>query len=62
MEKEDKAIHYDDQAKKTKEEVLNDVLEWLGDNLYNYVKINRDFNEADYDSRLFDDLRKAMEE
>lgn len=42
--------------------MLNDMLEWLGDNLYNYIKINRDFNVADYDSRLFDDLRKAMEE
>lgn len=47
---------------KAKEEMLNDVIEWLEDNLYDYLKINRDFNEADYDSRLFDDLKKAMEE
>lgn len=41
---------------------IEKVCEWLNDNLYEYLKINRDFNEPDYDSRIFDDLRKAMKD
>ena len=42
--------------------MLDKVCEWLEDNIYDYLYINRDFNEADYKHELIEDLRKAMEE
>ena len=43
--------------------ILDKVCDWLGDNLYDYLYINRDFNEADYKGKeLFNDLYKAMME
>ena len=44
-----------------KEEMLDEVCEWLEDNIYDYLYINRDFNEADYKYEFIEDLRKAME-
>lgn len=38
------------------------VCEWLEDNIYDYLYINRDFNEADYKHELIEDLRKAREQ
>lgn len=41
--------------------ILDKVCDWLEDNIYNYLYINRDFNEADYKGKeLFNDLRKAI--
>lgn len=45
-----------------KEEMLDEVCEWLEDNIYDYLYINRDFNEADYKHDLFENLRKSIEE
>ena len=42
--------------------MIEKVCEWLEDNIYDYLYINRDFNEADYKNELIEDLRKAMEE
>lgn len=44
------------------ETMLNKVCEWLEDNIYDYLYINRDFNEADYKNELIEDLRKAIEQ
>ena len=45
-----------------KEEMLDKVCEWLEDNIYDYLYINRDFNEADYKYGFIEDLRKTMEQ
>ena len=42
--------------------MLEKVCEWLEDNIYDYLYINRDFNEADYKHELIEDLKKSMEE
>ena len=42
--------------------MINRVCEWLEDNIYDYLYINRDFNEADYKHELIEDLRKAREQ
>lgn len=41
--------------------MIDKVCEWLEDNIYDYLYINRDFNEADYKNELIEDLRKAMD-
>ena len=40
--------------------LLDKVCEWLEDNIYDYLYINRDFNEADYKHEFIEDLRKAV--
>ena len=45
-----------------KEAMLDKVCEWLEDNIYDYLYINRDFNEADYKHEFIEDLRKTMEQ
>ena len=42
--------------------MLDKVCEWLEDNIYDYLYINRDFNEADYKYGFIEDLRKFMGE
>lgn len=41
--------------------ILDKVCEWLEDNIYDYLYINRNFNEADYKHELIEDLRKAID-
>ena len=45
-----------------KEAMLDEVCEWVEDNIYDYLYINRDFNEADYKHEFIEDLRKAVKE
>lgn len=42
--------------------MIDRVCDWIEDNIYDYLYINRDFNEADYKPELIEDLRKAMED
>ena len=41
--------------------MLDKVCEWIEDNIYDYLYINRDFNEADYKHELIEDLRNDAE-
>lgn len=50
------------QLRKEKKELLDKVCEWIEDNIYDYLYINRDFNEADYKNELIEDLIKAMKQ
>ena len=50
------------QLRKEKKELLDKICEWIEDNIYDYLYINRDFNEADYKNELIEDLIKAMEQ
>ena len=50
------------QPRKEKKELLDKICEWIEDNIYDYLYINRDFNEADYKNELIEDLIKAMEQ
>lgn len=45
-----------------KKVMLYEVCDWIEDNIYDYLYINRDFNEADYKHEFIEDLRKAMED
>lgn len=40
--------------------MLDEICEWIEDNIYDYLYINRDFNEADYKHELIEDLKKAI--
>jgi len=42
------------------ETMIEKVCDWLEDNIYDYLYINRDFNEADYKKDLIEDLKKSM--
>ena len=44
------------------ETLLGRVCDWIEDNIYDYLYINRDFNEADYKHEFIEDLRKAVKE
>lgn len=48
------------QLRKEKKELLDEICEWIEDNIYDYLYINRDFNEADYKNELIEDLKKSM--
>ena len=50
------------QLRKEKKELLDKVCEWIEDNIYDYLYINRDFNEADYKYGFIEDLKKSIEE
>ena len=43
-----------------KEAMLHEICEWVEDNIYDYLYINRNFNEADYKHELIEDLRNYM--
>lgn len=54
--------HWIEGAEWADKTMLDKVCEWLEDNIYDYLYINRDFNEADYKYGFIEDLRKTMEE
>lgn len=39
---------------------IEKACEWLEDHIYEYLKMNRTFNEPDYDPKLIEDFRNYM--
>lgn len=49
----------------TKHEIRKDILiekacDWIEDHIYEYLKMNRTWNEPDYDLKLMEDFRNHM--
>ena len=43
-----------------KEECIGDTCEWLSDNLCEYIMLTQDRNDATYDPKIIDDLKKFL--
>lgn len=43
-----------------KDECIEDTCEWLSDNLCEYIKLTQDGNDATYDPKIIDDLKKFL--
>ena len=53
-------VEYLRGADEGKKIMVDKAIDWLQDNIYDYLYINRDFNEADYKAEaFFADFRKA---
>lgn len=39
---------------------IKKACDWIEDHVYDYLKMNRTWNEPDYEPKLIEDFRKAM--